>query len=266
VLVRVTVVAVAVVFALVVLPARAGARPKPGGGGGKTATGYDVSYPQCGGALPSNVSFAVVGVNDGIVYSANPCLTTQLSWAERYEATEILYANTGNPGPALSSHWPLGQTSPQPCDASAPDSSACAYDYGWNAATDSYNDAVAAYAALGQVAAGATQTPQPNEWWLDVETANSWEQNTANNVAELQGEVAYLQSRAVSAIGFYSNASDWQTITGNTTAFSSFPSWRPGAGNQTAAQSYCSTNGVTGGPTKYSQYAAGGYDADVRCY
>lgn len=264
--VRISVLAVGVVIALTVLPAGAGAKPKPGGGGGKAATGYDVSYPQCGGALPSNVSFAIVGVNDGIVYSANPCLSAQLSWAERYEAAAILYANTGDPGPTLSSHWPLGQSSPQPCDSAAPDSSACAYDYGWNAAADSHQDAVAAYAALGRVAAGATQTPQPNEWWLDVETANSWEQNVANNVAELQGEVAYLQSRGVTAIGFYSNAPDWQTITGGTAAFSSFPSWRPGAASQTVAQSYCGTTGVTGGATKYSQYAAGGYDADVRCY
>ena len=28
---------------------------------------------------------------------------------------------------------------------------------------------------------------------------------------------------------------------------------------------YCGTAGVTGGPTKYSQYASGGFDADVRC-
>lgn len=264
--VRVTVLALALAAAFAALSAAAWAKPKPGGGVGKTATGYDVSYPQCGTALPSNVLFGIVGVNDGIVYKANPCLSTQLSWAQRYEAVPVVYANTGNPGPALSSHWPTGQSSPQVCDPAAPDSSACSYDYGWNAAADSYQDAVSAYVALGQSPAGAVQTPQPDEWWLDVETANSWEQNLANNTAELQGEVAYLQSQGVIAIGFYANASDWQTITGGTTVFSSFPSWRPGAGGQASAQSYCGTTGVTGGPTKYSQYAAGGYDADVRCY
>src|SRR5207249_2462843 len=116
-------------------------------------TGYDVSYPQCGASLPKNVSFAIVGVNDGIVYKANPCLTTQLAWATRYETAPILYVNTGDPGPALSSHWPSGQTSPQVCDASNPDSPQCSYDYGWNAAANSYADAVSA---------GATAT----EWWL----------------------------------------------------------------------------------------------------
>ena len=243
-----------------VLPAAAGAKAKP-----KTPTGYDVSYPQCGARLPTNVLFGIAGVNDGIVYSANPCLGTELAWAERYEPAAILYANTGDPGPALSSHWPTGQTSPQVCDAAQPDSASCSYDYGWNAAADSYRDAVGAYVSLGKLPAGATQTPQPNEWWLDVESANSWEQSAANNVAELQGEVDYLGSQGAS-VGFYANAADWQAITGGTTAFAGSPGWRPGAGGQAGAQSYCGTTGVTGGPLKYSQYASGGYDADVRCY
>ena len=238
---------------------------------GSAPTGYDVSYPQCGRALPTNVSFGMVGVNDGIVYSANPCLgagdgSSELAWAERYEAVPILYANTADPGPALSSHWPTGQTSPEVCDSSQPDSSACSYDYGWNAAANSYRDAVNAYISLGQLSPSATQTPQPNEWWLDAESANSWESNTANNVSELQGEVAYLQSQGVTAIGFYANASDWQTITGSTSVFSSLPSWRPGAGSQHTAASFCGTTGITGGPTRYSQYASNGFDADVRCY
>jgi hypothetical protein len=251
---------------LVVGASSAQAKPPKGG----SPTGYDVSYPQCGAALPTNVSFAIVGVNDGIVYSANPCLgaadgSSELAWAERFETLPILYANTGDPGPALSSHWPTGQTTPQLCDATQPDSSACSYDYGWNAAIDSYHDAVNAYISLGQLAASAAQTPQPNEWWLDVESANSWESNTSNNVSELQGEVAYLQSQGVTTIGFYATASDWQTITANTTVFNNSPSWHPGAGSQRAAASFCGTTGITGGPTRYSQYASGGLDADVRC-
>ena len=253
----------ALVVLMLALPASAGAKGKPGG---RSPTGYDVSYPQCGGPLPTNVLFAIAGVNDGIVYSANPCLATQISWAEQYEQAAVLYGNTADPGPALSSHWPTGQTSPQVCDAANSDSSPCSYDYGWNAAADSYLDAVKAYVALGKAPNGSTQTPGPNQWWLDVETANSWEQNTANNVAELQGEVAYLQSQGVTSIGFYSSAADWQTITGGTTTFTAFPSWRPGAGSQATAQSYCGTNGVTGAPIEYSQYASAGYDADVRCY
>jgi hypothetical protein len=268
---RVPVAVVLVALALLTAAgASAASKGKPGGGP-KGPSGYDVSYPQCGGALPSNVSFAIVGVNDGIVYSANPCLGTgdgasELAWAEGYEPAPIFYANTADPGPTLSSHWPSGQTSPQFCDPSQPDSSSCSYDYGWNAAANSYQDAVDAYVSLGQLPAGATQTPQPDEWWLDVESANSWEQNTANNVAALQGEAAYLQSVGASTVGFYANATDWQSITGGTSVFASLPSWRPGGGGQHSAAAYCGTTGVTGGPVKYSQYASGGFDADVRCY
>jgi hypothetical protein len=253
-----------------VVPASAAAKGKPGGGG-KLPTGYDISYPQCGGLFPGSVLFGIVGVNDGIVYSANPCLgsgdgASELAWAETYEPAAILYANTANPGPALSTHWPTGQATPRVCDATNTDSADCAYDYGWNAAADSYRVAVQAYISIGKLRTGATQTPRPNEWWLDVETANSWESNPANNVAELQGEIAYLQSQGVTTAGFYANSSDWQAITGGTTAFSGYPSWRAGGGSQAAAQSYCGTNGFTGGPIKYSQYASGGYDADVRCF
>jgi hypothetical protein len=262
---RVSLVIAVLVSCSLLLPAAVSARGNPGGGGGKRATGYDISYPQCGGALPTNVLFGIVGVNDGIVYSANPCLASELAWTEQYEPTAILYANTADPGPALSSYWPSGQTSPELCDPNVLDSTACSYDYGWNAASDSYQDAVNAYIALGELPAGATQTPQPNEWWLDVESANSWEQNTANNSAELQGEVAYLQSQGVTSIGFYANGNDWLSITGGTTVFASYPSWHAGTGSQRIAQSHCGETGVTGGPTEYSQYSSGGYDADVRC-
>jgi hypothetical protein len=245
----------------------AGARGKPsrgGGGGGSTPTGYDISYPQCRKPFPSNVLFGIVGVNDGIVYSPNPCLGTgdgasELAWALQY-GTPSFYANTADPGPALSTHWPTGQTSPQPCDAAQPDSSACSYDYGWNAAADSFRNAVIAYGELG-----VAQSPASSPWWLDVETANSWESNTANNTSALQGEVDSLANEGVSSIGFYVSANDWQTITGGVAVFSSYAYWQPGAGDESTARSFCNTVGVTGHPVTLSQYASGRFDADVRC-
>src|SRR5438105_12169322 len=110
-------------------------------------SGYDISYPQCNGSFPAPGAFGIAGVNGGRLYSANPCLgagdgPSELSWAGM---NAILYANTGDPGPALSSHWPNGQTSPQQCNtATNPGSNTpqCHYDYGWNGAADSYRDAV----------------------------------------------------------------------------------------------------------------------------
>ena len=67
--------------------------------------GYDISYPQCNGTFPNGGAFGIVGVNGGLPYSANPCLGTgdgpsELSWAGMNAG---LYANTADPGPALSS-------------------------------------------------------------------------------------------------------------------------------------------------------------------
>ncbi len=170
--------------------------------------GYDISYPQCGGPFPTSPAFGIVGVNAGIVFSPNPCLGTgdgpsELAWAGGTAAQ--LYANTGNPGPALSTHWPNGQTSPRVCNTAAlpgADTADCAYDYGWNAAANSYKAAVAAYVSLGLAPAGATRTPTANTWWLDVETTNSWRSNVSLNVADLQGAVAYLQSVGAAGVGF----------------------------------------------------------------
>lgn len=238
--------------------------------GGATAgavTGYDVSYPQCNTALPTPGAFSIVGVNSGKPFGANPCLgagtsPSELKWAGM---NAILYANTADPGPALSTHWPNGQSSPKICDATNNSTTDCAYDYGWNAAADSYADAVNAYVSLGWAAPGATRTPVANQWWLDVESANSWLSNTAMNIADLQGAADYLSSVGASGVGFYANASDWQSITGGTTAFSAYPSWTPGAGSLSTAQSGCASAGVTGGAVLLSQYASGSFDGDVQC-
>ena len=229
--------------------------------------GYDVSYPQCDRKLPRNVAFAIVGVNRGIVFSVNPCLgrserPSQLAWAG---INAQLYANTGNPGPGLSAHWPFGQTQPRVCDASNPDTADCAFDYGWNAAQDAYATALGAYISLGWADAEATRTPVANQWWLDVETANSWRDDTSLNVAALQGSLAYLESMSVAAVGFYSAPRMWSQITGNTSAFAAHPSWVAGASTAQGAAANCVGSGFTQGGVLLTQYFSGGFDADRRC-
>jgi hypothetical protein len=255
---------VAIVTPLVLLaagPALAKPRPQPA----PSPATYDVSYPQCGSTLPSGATGGIVGVNDGIVFSANPCLASQWSWASKQTPyLPALYANTGNPGPAYSSHWPAGQQTPQVCDGS--NSSACAYDYGYNAARDSYADA----AAVG------IGTPSAYTWWLDVETGNSWETlesaygqtatAKANDVAALQGEVAALKDNGVQTVGVYSTSYQWGQITGGTgSLFAANPAWIAGTGSLSTAQSNCTTTSFTGGPILLAQYASGGYDADYHC-
>jgi hypothetical protein len=259
-------------------PALAKPRPQPQ----PSPTGYDVSYPQCGKALPA-AAFAIVGVNGGIVFSANPCLGTgngpsELAWAqEAANRAPAFYANTGDPGPAYSSRWPTGQTSPQLCDAAALNSPSCSYDYGWNAAADSFRDAVVAEQQVnGSSDTVAAAAAAQAVWWLDVETGNSWQTlesaygqtaaSRANDMAALDGAVAYLQSVGVSTVGFYSTAYQWTQITGGTgTHFAANPSWIAGFTSASAAQSGCKSVGFTGGIVQLTQYHANGLDADYAC-
>jgi hypothetical protein len=247
-------------------PARDGVAAAPGdakppgpGGGNPKLRGYDISYPQCGGAYPTNVAFAIVGVNGGRVMSANPCLADQLRWGG--DAAAEVYINTGNPGPELSSFWPVGQATPKVCSAANPDTADCAYDYGWNAAQHSYETLETAYGARG-----ITANPNATAWWLDVETSNSWREDVALNVAALQGEVDYLKSRGVTKLGFYSTTVQWGEITGASKQFSSHPSWGAGAPSESVAKRHCtSTPGFTGGRLALVQYIYNGFDANVRC-
>lgn len=232
--------------------------------------GYDISYPQCGSPYPLSPAFAIVGVNGGRVYDANPCLAApdgggQLAWGG---PSVELYANTANPGPELSSYWPHGQLVPRPCDTAAlpgADTLDCAYDYGWNAAADSYRTAVHAYVVLGLAPADATRTPRDAFWWLDVETANSWRDDPALNIAALQGARDYLESMRVAGVGFYSTPRMWSQITGDSDAFSRHPSWVAGASTLRGAMASCSDEGFTGGPVQYAQYLRLGFDANHRC-
>ncbi|MEY2423579.1 MAG: hypothetical protein QOI95_3646 [Acidimicrobiaceae bacterium] len=244
----------------------------------KTGGGYDVSYPQCGRALPSSPTFGIVGVNNGILYSSNPCLTTQLAWAQRAaNHAPAFYANTANPGPAYSSHWPTGQTTPKVCDAAANNSTACSYDYGWNGAQDSFAIAVNAEQQVnGTSVTSATAAAAAAPWWLDVETSNSWQtlesaygqtpSSKANDAAALEGAVAYLHSVGVARVGFYSTAYQWGQITGGTgSQFASLPDWVAGYGSLSAAKAGCSAAGFAGGPVKLTQYPSNGFDGDYAC-
>ena len=227
---------------------------------------YDVSYPQCGAALPSPIDGGIVGVNNGIAFSSNPCLATEWTWAASSPAyAPAFYANTANPGPAFSSHWPVGQSTPQYCDPATTNSTACAYDYGSNYATD----------ALSR-ASGVTSSAASVQWWLDVETGNSWETlestygqtatSRANDRASIAGAVDALRTAGVPSVGIYSTAYQWTQITGGSgSQFQAQPAWVAGVGTQSTAQSNCASTSFTGGPVTLAQYARNGYDADYHC-
>jgi hypothetical protein len=221
-----------------------------------TATvGYDISYPQCPSSTPRNAAFGIVGVTNGLPWSANPCLRAQWSWAAGRPGAAALYVNTANPGPA-SSHWRLG--GPRPClDPTSTTDTGCAYDYGWNAASQAF---AAANTALPAGAAAS------HAWWLDVETGNSWNGSTAANTADLQGYLDYLRAQRLPTVGVYSTGYQWGVITGGAQLGASVPDWVAGAGSQRQAAAMCAaSSSFSGGRVTFSQYPSGGFDADYRC-
>jgi hypothetical protein len=249
---------VALSLTLTVLPAYAAAPALAPAG----STGYDISWPQCPSNFPSRGTFGIVGVTNGLAFSANPCLSGEYAWAttspRRYSAG--LYINTGNPETA-SSNWPgrAGGTFPRTCNTPAeladPSNVDCAYNYGWNAAADALN------VANANVGPPALTLP----WWLDVETSNSWNGTAAANSSTVQGYIDSLRSQSTGTVGIYSTGNQWVPITGGYTV-ASVPDWLAGASNVTQAASMCDpANSFSGGPVQLVQYPSGGFDGDYVC-
>jgi hypothetical protein len=250
-------------------------------------TGYDISWPQCGGQYPHGQAFGIVGLNDGLANTLNPCLASELAWAAGSDGSTSLpaaaiYVNTADPGQVIDlvSDWPLDNIDPAggseapgsaaqadpygPCDGT--DTPACSWQYGWNRAVQ---DILWLQATSG---AGFSNAPASYPWWLDVETGNTWESGGGdgwtNNVADLEGMAAALHSVGqVSVVGIYSTSYQWSVITGGLPGdgtLAGIPDWIPGARSQSGAQSNCSLPSFTGGPVLIAQWF-GRLDGDLAC-
>ncbi|MEV7133397.1 hypothetical protein AB0N24_10975 [Arthrobacter sp. NPDC093128] len=259
------VLSVATAVALAVLggaPATA-APPRPA-----DPVGIDVSWPQCGKTLPSGLAFAIVGVNNGLANTTNPCLEAQLDWAAltiKYpQATSqprvALYVNTANPGLG-GSWWPSsnfysGTVVDNPYGKCAgKNDKACAYMYGYAKA---YDDAVLR----------GVDDPEDYFWWLDVETENSWQPDREANRADLEGMTAYFESIGAD-VGIYSTGYQWGQIAGTVPSSSNLaglPSWLAGARTLNGAKSNCSLSGLTpGSRVALTQYVSSGLDYNYAC-
>jgi hypothetical protein len=259
----------------------------------RTPVGNDISWPQCGKAYPSGQAFGIVGVNDGLANNTNPCLASELAWAQQSSGTTTqpkaaAYVNTGNPSGANPSWWPASNTfydaadgtdsnsafagssqvtvpvpSYGPCTAS--NDAGCAYVYGWAKAYEDANHR-------------GVPAPASLPWWLDVETTNSWEAPGSayptaytSNIADLNGMTDYFTSQHI-AVGIYSTATQWAQITGGTAAlgsndpFHGVPNWVAGASSSSAA-AYCSASHAftAGSGVALTQYVSGRYDYDHSC-
>jgi hypothetical protein len=234
-----------------------------------TPIGYDISYPQCSQSYPSNVLFAIVGVDGGRSDDANPCLSSELNWARAAPGQKrpaqpplSLYVDAGNPGAHHLSDWPKGGKTPTYGACNGLLTNSCSYIYGEQRAAYAYR----------LVDAFDPATAKTAPWWLDVELMASWAGTYPLNIAALQGFVAGLDSAgAKGPIGIYSTSAQWKEITGLTaqtthTAFNGqLPDWVAGTGTLAEARENCASGEFTGVTPTLAQYRAGAFDADLRC-
>ena len=267
-----------------------------------TATGADVSWPQCGRKLPAGQSFGVVGVNGGTASTFNPCVATEAGWADTTTGATAqpklaFYINTANPA-GQGSWWPASDAGKPPAGAApyptgtlpvgsvtypgsrnpigctttasgAPDyGGKCAYVYGY----------VRAEQAVEWTRERVTGIdPAAYRWWLDVETTNTWQSDTASNAASLAGAAAYLQQAGL-GVGVYSTTAQWTSIVGGTRSnipplpngapsnLIGLDEWGAGASSSKGAQSNCTAaTPFTGGHNRLMQYLSSGADYDVSC-
>lgn len=255
------------------------ARSKSSAVGNRVPVGNDVSWPQCGEALPVAPAFAIVGVNGGLANTTNPCFVEQLAWAESATAggtnqpDVALYVNTANPGHAgswwpTSNYYPTLAASPVPNpygECTGENGAACAYIYGYAKAFDN---------------ATIRGVPDPASyfWWLDVETMNTWQADTTANRAALEG-MTYYYTDVLDAVGvgIYSTGYQWTQIVGSVGPVTSgtvvtgpsnlngLPSWLAGATTLKGAQRNCERAPLTGGQVTLTQYVSGDLDYNYSC-
>ena len=231
-----------------------------------SGTGYDISWPQCGGPMPASSSVAVVGVDDGHPFSQNPCLAQETQWAStaklraQYMVLDSPVGWTSPTGTEYAYHGPAG-------DCASTQYACQSYNWGYNAA---YADV--AYAD----SEGATS----RQWWLDVELpdsdsidptgakcyeANFWVCDPKLNSAVILGALTALREQG-KAVGVYSTQTQWQAITGGLRL--GVPIWI--AGYDYPAPTYCDpANAATYwfalGAPQLVQSLPATYDPDTAC-
>lgn len=204
------------------------------------APGSDASWPQCatrqGGGrtmpLAERPSFVVIGVNDGLPGTVNPCIDRLLAWARTTtggsaEDRLAYYVMAADPWTEAELKWvkhPAWPTSnvvgptavrvPEAFGSTASGTActggrteqACAYVYGW---------------AMAQHAAAIPGLPDPSahRFWIDVESERTWNDDQRFNQAVVEGMVAAFtsprsQGGVGTTTGVYSGHSEWARIMG----------------------------------------------------
>lgn len=201
-------------------------------------TGTSIGLAQCGGDYPASPqAFAIVAVSGGRAFYQNPCLVSEYHWAQAATAAPSLYMNLNAPAGTTAFKALAG-----PKGACQPSDDSCAaYNYGYNAAQSAFADA-------------QSQGTTASNWWLDVETENSWSDTAALNDQTIQAAIDFLQGQGIT-VGLYSTASQWRQIAGSYSP--GLSNWVAGAADSASAASFCApAQAFGGGAVQLVQYPA----------
>ena len=205
------------------------------------SSGFDISYPQCGSPQPRG-SFAIIGVTHGRAFSRNDCFAAeyQQAVAAVTAAGVSFYMNLNAAIGTTASNGASGPAGT--CRRS--DKGCQAYNYGYNAAQDAYSY--------------ASSSGQAGVWWLDIETANSWNAQDALNRTTIQGAADFLTGSG-RRVGIYSTQAMWTSITGGWS--NGWPIWYAG----TASCEYARARAFTGGEVWLVQAGSATDNGDIAC-
>jgi len=202
------------------------------------ATGYDISWPQCGGPFPPPSPIAIVGVTRGTLnIGPNPCYVQQAAWAGANLSSYIVASPLPSPSPAEAMGGPYGTCNGNViCESSN-------FGYFWAQHWISYSR------SLGI---------SPTLWWLDVEVGKGWGTSSAqftSNAAVISGALNGMRTMGV-FVGIYASSLQWGQITGNQPSYPGIPLWAPGgttvSNDPMSAMAIC-----TGTIPNYSSFASG---------
>ena len=204
------------------------------------SVGYDISYPGCAAGIPAPGGFAVIGLNAGRPFTANPCFASE--WAAA-AAPRSVYINTAYSSTLFPHLTP---------DCVVAGRSRLERIAAQNAYAVGCSEAVAALQLL--------TTASPRVIWLDVEPANTWSWQRRLNAATIRGMLDYLLTHSGAKIGIYSRADYWRQIAGDWSSLS-VPEWvASGAPDPPGCPS-----GFAAGPVWLKQSADALRDTDSVC-